>query len=1566
MGPTDSPPTEAFWREDPFNFIKPDEFDALGIDLTDIPPGTFAAHKHPSQLPSRFGGDAYGFGFFEAYDRLKPKDITLLQSITTENPEDIKRHQKDINRIFKNLGLLKRFSSFGRPYYLIPVNLVSSSLTYIRNKANEISKIIVFHRKKYLKESHKIGLLTHTDDLIANDLSIRFKEHQFIMIDSLEKLRSMNEILDLIILTRDIHEIILMEKFRPQSSELLTKKHLDNLALYMLGKIYKVLKPDGEIFIIANRYQLKTNQTVKISFKTIQEEKNFILFSHIFKVKKKYQAKGKSLQINVYDFQKYLSGLYVEQEVLDTLLGGRDPKRLNLEEMNHLPYLNFPLDGEPAYDQEKAWPKLLSIYFNELFLKPLIPDPVKANWQNRFSMRGYSPDYMLIYLGQKKPSKTTMVELEKDVMESRLAGCPLPLLAEHRDSLDYIVETLNVLKEIKTGGYISLSESFLERLKQPLENKKRRYGPLNDILRLMAKVNRLEKIKSIINPFMVEGPQTRVLEHLEILSFFGFSYGELKEIFLIIVGHTAIGRILSGKLNEKALKAVSDLARSLDQAQAINLLRYCRLMSMAETIASKKTEMGQEQLTELFNLYESMVKIVTNREMDWDRFLDEKISSMGGIHNEIIRKVLKIMNYFQFLDNWSELRHKGEMEKESLADYDEKKLAGIENIIKLVEIKEQFEDRYLKEDPLQLPIFYRKFFNVEFHGTGHIFERMDSQLAFILLWITVNVVRGEIINFNPILADIEPSEIDSHVKKVEEAVRVININFLDLSTLKLFREQLYKNNSSFVVGTGFQFKVNPKTQALDITYIDLDENINKLEILTNKFIGYKISEIPVEELEEMERLFANLESFYQSHLRLVSGRDPEFKLPARQRGWFKNAETLREYLKSNLVHIIFRPEDIYVDLYLLYRHSPTLLRFILPEFMSLQQVKLSGVAYLKSSPIEYILTCAKKIQALIRHDRESFQDMQFLHRLAQREFGPLTAGIVGVSESQIEKLETIVEKLSHNRPIFDALVKSLIFQDLGRIPALREKYKDRINPADHAQAGALFLEKEKIPQRYEMDRQGHQYLLSLIKYHDLLHHIVRGEFSIHAIQEVTDFKDKHLLDALFVNSFIMLSALRKDLMLEDLATWLFQIQALCHTVLDGKITPEDHLEKMYTHRGQIFYALEEYRLKGLSEKTVPTKYLESWKGDQSEMGSYLRAGKMIYSMERLFRLRGIRYVEFSDIANHFIGVPLKFIYKKRSYSGIGYPSFEKELFEALRIYNGLQILQEPIRHFILQYLLADEIRIFGFENVSAYLNYENLIKLLLITLLGSKRLKKDNRPICLDFLGMAAKIEKRYEAVNDSLRNISVEKVWENRNQITHFFKAKTGLVLKKNESHQVLSVDFVDRINISQKISYMGTISDVDQLKNYFHYSLRSLRKSPFDTDDYELRLERGFENRLREITVLLLDQAKKQMDLLKDLKEIHNLFTDLMYRSLEIGFTDDQKNRLSDLYELRKDNIKREKLNEINTLLETINDIQELKDYWDSTKWYLLDNRAFLGKEFETLIAKKFDEAMLKTEDV
>jgi hypothetical protein len=512
----------------------------------------------------------------------------------------------------------------------------------------------------------------------------------------------------------------------------------------------------------------------------------------------------------------------------------------------------------------------------------------------------------------------------------------------------------------------------------------------------------------------------------------------------------------------------------------------------------------------------------------------------------------------------------------------------------------------------------------------------------------------------------------------------------------------------------------------------------------------------------------------------------------------------------------------------------------------------------------------------------------------------------------------------------------------------------------------VLLEKEKLPSKYHMETKTQEYLGILVRYHDLLHHMIRGEFSIYAIQDIIRFEDKDLFDAIFVSSFVMFSAMQEGLMQEDLAKRLFQLRTVCHRIMEGETTFEDHYREVYIRRGKLFDAIETYRREGLPGKMTPTEYLESWKGDQTEIEEdrLLQEGKRIYAMDRILRLRAVRYVEFTDMAKLIVKVPLNYIYKKRIYSGIGYGSFEKQLFEARRIYNAFQSFPKMVGDFILEHLLTDEIRIFGFEKVGIYLNDSNMIKLLLISLMGAQRFNSNEGVVCLNFLDLAGKIEKRYEALNDFLTQVSVEKLWNSKSLLNHFFKAKTGLLMKRNESQRVLTIDYKDRFSISQKISYMDTITDVEHLKNYYHYSLSALRKYPFQTEDYEMEMEEAYDKRLREITGLLLEQAKQQLALLNDLKEIHTLYSDLTDQALEIGFTESQMYGLSDLYEVRRDQLRREKFNEINGLIETTSDLQDLKKYWEGTKEYLMQNRSFLGKEFENLIAKNFDEAARRIE--
>ena len=1549
-----------FWQGDPFGTIMPDEYDEYGIDPSDIPPGTVAAHRHPTLLISRYGGNAYGVGIIEILGRLSKADQAVINSIDFNRVDEIKSNYREINNIYKKISLLIRYSSLGKPYYLIPSHMLATSLTNIKSKADEISKIIRGHLKKFMQERHRIGILTHMDDPIVDDLALRFKEHEFIIIDSQEKLRDIKKTFDIVIITRDLYKTVRLEMSVNRSMTAPNRGRQEKYIIYTLGRIYKILKPDGELFIVANRHKQKTNRRASLVFKSLEEQKNFLIFSHIYKTEKKYTGSKTAVEVNIYDFEKYLEQVYLDQELRDKLLKGRTAADLSLEEITDLPYLNTPLSNRNSSDQEKSWMKLMSVYFDEIFIRSVLPDSVKSEWDQRFELEGHVPGYLLICLAQKRKINKKIGELKLNVSKSEFAGCPLPLIADYRDSFAYLIRTLRVLKEIKNKTYSGLPESYLERIREPFESKKMRYSGITPIIKLIGKINRLEKIRVQLNPDKIEGHRTRVLKNLEILNFFGFSLEELQEICLVIVGHTTGGRILAGKMSEKTLKPVTDLARSYNQEDAINLLRYCRLMTMAEIVASRRADMDPVQVTELFDLFESALRITMNREIDWDSLLDEKISAMGGIHNKLIKKLLMMMKHFQFIDNWKELSEKGEMEKESLADYDDDKLARIENIIALVKNVEHFEDKFLSGDPLQRPIIFRKFLNIEFHGTGHLFERLGSQHGFILLWFTVNVTRGNIINFNPVLGDSIYSDPADRVKKVEEEASIINTEYLSPGVLNQFAEQLYENKLVFILNTGFKLYLSQKDQDLDITYVDIDDTIERLDILNKKYKNINVSDIPLEKLEEMERLLSGLEDFYQSHQRFVNIDTTGIKVPRRQAEWTRRIEGLRKLIRKNFKSVLFKPDSLFSDLERLFNYSPTILNLVLPELNDLRELGREGNLYRKSAVIDHLLICTKKFQALISGNLRGFQDVDALHKLARREFGPNVAGIVGLNEAQVEELARIAGELRKNDNLFNALIKAFILQDIGMSPALREKYKNIINTADQAQAGALFLKKENIPEKYGMGKETENYLLFLITHHDRLHHIVRGEYTLLAIKEIIETGDKDLFDAFFLCSVIMISALGEDQILEDLASRLFVLRELCLRIINNETTLEDYLEEQYREKGRLFFAVEEFYRNGIPERETPAGFLSSFGGQLSDSERFCEAGKLIFALERFLKLRGLRYVDFLDLSRKIVRVPLPYIYQEKKFSSVGYATFEKDLFEALRIYKYIRKMPEAVRHFILKQLGEDYVRFYGFENVSIYLSYDNLMKLLLLSLLGAKRFKDNaHGPVCLSYLTIIRDIKRRYEAVNEALSRISFEDIWYNRKKLNHLFRAKTGIIFEKDEEKKVLAIHFKDEINMPRRIARMENIEDVDQLKSYFHYSLQFLRKNSYYTDDYEALLEKAYEKRFSEIIDVMLDQIKKRMMRVDDFREIHAIYTDIMNRSLEIGFREDQIHRLNDLYELRNDSLRRTKLEEINSLIEKINDPYELREYWNSTKWYLYNNRQFLGKEFENLIAKNFDLA-------
>jgi hypothetical protein len=164
-------------------------------------------------------------------------------------------------------------------------------LAHIQAKIEEISRIVDFHTKKYLKEYCNIGIMTRHDDLVLHELSFLFQDHQSPCDRLPRKISGGRSEAGHRHIDQRSFETVIMEQFSRLGQQTISKKKLDQYSIYMLWKICNLLKNEGEIFIIADDFPAKSNRTADVTFKTEREEKRFALFTHVFNTKKNTKSK---------------------------------------------------------------------------------------------------------------------------------------------------------------------------------------------------------------------------------------------------------------------------------------------------------------------------------------------------------------------------------------------------------------------------------------------------------------------------------------------------------------------------------------------------------------------------------------------------------------------------------------------------------------------------------------------------------------------------------------------------------------------------------------------------------------------------------------------------------------------------------------------------------------------------------------------------------------------------------------------------------------------------------------------------------------------------------------------------------------------------------------------------------------------------------------------------------------------------------------------------------------------------------------------------------------------------
>ncbi|MGD9337830.1 MAG: hypothetical protein PVF76_10950, partial [Syntrophobacterales bacterium] len=1323
-----------------YQLIRPEEFASLGIDPQDVPVGTFVAEDHPPFLASRFGGNAYGFGIVEHQDKLGTRELEFLESLDFNDPNILKTHYRRINSIYRNLGLLMRFSRQGKRYFLIPMNWVSHSLEDIKDKVDEIEEVTVkqIHQKK--KEKLSVGLLTAPNDLIVSEITGRMPTQRYVIIDSIDKLRDSSGRFDLIVIPKDIDDLLLSLGIKGLVGSTLTKETFTTYGTYVAGKIYDLLQTGGDICVIASKPFPQTNKEVWVEFRNPDDLRNFLLFTHIFRSKKRYRAKSGNLQrVHLADFYNYLSGIFIYREDLRQIAGKRDLLQLTSEEIDHLPRLDLKISGGGRVDLESRWNKVLTPFFEKVTCHSKLAPSLKENWERNYIVEGQLPDNLQIYVGRKRKPAVRLERLEQQERASGMAGCSLALVADYKNTFDYLLAVLDVLAEIRDKRFPRLSELELNRLHNPFAPLKNRYRTFNHMKKLMNQTARLRRLETLLNPDQIEGASTKVIDNIEKLSFLGLSAALLREIYLIVVGHTTMGRITFGKLPEKTLKSITDQAKRQSLEEVADLLRIIRLMSMSEIAASLGEKLTEEQGRELFSLYDEAIWIAADPNLDWEILHDQKIATLGGAQNLAVRQMLKLFNLFEYLDSWTVITDKGPFQKEALADYTPEKLDQIVQVVELINITNEFKERFYEREPFSRPYFFRKLLNCQFHGTGHIFPMLGTRAGFILLWITISSSPANVINFNPLIG-YKLQDGDDRLLRVRKALESLDPQQLHFSYLNRIKKTLSQGQPAFIFDSGIQLRHNPINQATEVVFIDVRNNLEKMEMNLKALHKRLIPEMSVAQLEETDKLFSELHS-YGEHLQRhgkAENMDPE--LLAQQKADIARCCSRLEELFAQKLLV---PQQMFDTLEIIHQHCPSIGRRILTEYWELDRIKPTKKIHLGETIPGYVLRCLKKFQALVTGDRGTLQNKEIFYQLAQQQFGAMTGETIGITNMQIDILEEVADRIGTRPNLLKALGAALIFQEIGKLPLYLEEYRSLSQSNSHGVAGAEILRRQALLQRLGMDKDTSRLTDFLVEFHGLVGHILRGEVGLPALELVTSTGDELIFEAFFLHSVLAAAAYREGVMVEDLLDRFLNLRQLALDVIRAKTSWQAIVDSEFREKGERL--LKETN--GTRAEPVPLALFSDWNALGDEQG-LRRKGEDTAALERLFRLVGLADISFVDIQMQIMGMPVSFIYHKKGLKSTGVEKFQRDLQKATILYKAVMHLDEEIRRDLVDNLspASDSVRIYGLEYVAQHLAPENWLKLLVVSFRGLDRFyRKNGKPKVIDFHDLNLVIDHRYQ-----------------------------------------------------------------------------------------------------------------------------------------------------------------------------------------------------------------------------
>lgn len=1438
--------------------IHPKDFERYGIDPADVPKGMLVSLSMPPMLAGKYGGNVYGIGFVEVFTRVTGS----LEQYAKKRSDEY----KTLNSYYRSKGLLTRVTKELKPYYLIPIPVASQFNIEAKFVIEQLADLIIHYKAESLKQYMRIALFTHENSIILNELRARFPEDDIECISSFDLFSHIKQSFDLSILSEDINTWLNRSISKFSCNSITEYK---NWVFYFISKLYKIIVEEGG-FILFNRYPFsKEKSYAEVEFENEKEFKMFMLFCKMFSVKYEKTKSSNRIKVLTKDFLKYLERYYtlLTADVSMVLPEERNLDSIKLEEVERLRHSTYRPGVAFDLSHRETISKFLGPFFELIQEQKLTTPEIMKFWARKFKISGENP-VGLFWVGifkrraPKYPSHFFLKGLEQD----KLSGCRWELIADYRDSFRYVAKVLEIVEELKHRDYPNVLKSHSDRLRLPLKSKIRRHRFLESVLKIQRRLGILQELDTRLNPQHVEGPFTRVLANLDILSLMGLDEGEISEILRIVVGHSPMGRILLGKLHEERLMAIVGYAKGLGADEGLNLMRYLRLMTAAELEASMGKPLSAPQMSELFKLYERYSTFVANPELSMEELVPEQeFFSEEFLKGSVIKRILRLMGYHEFIPHAEELATKGEAQLEVVAGFDEQTLKRLKDVCGLVRgIQDMMEEHWEKSTGFEA--FARRLSQSEFHGTGRLFQRVPVEVVLSLLWVILGASEENVLNLNPVLKGLSQEETLKRVSKIKRELGGRLYKRIPWSELLTLREVLKKTGTLFVPGTGLVLSIDNRLNALLVGYQDVVSDIKRCSWLIQKrqspsSLG-QAALVTVEMDQVIQRLSAFVESHSSAPQRIAS---LGLNMPKSYKRRFEKAVSLLLPAREWLVREILKVEKVYEHLVQLWESSPTLFGRIIGS----QDSGVAGKA----------LEALRMYQALLEGDAQGFYDLNTLSLRIKQEFGVAGVGEIGASK------EELMELAGHLKRVGEAQVLQALTICLMALS--REQLQELVEPPRR------FLGEEfddYVPKEIrEIAFQVCQTAMWILNY-------TRGSFVVSRLMSKRE-ESPHLFLASVILSF--------------LATQAFEVNLICKDFLCYYIYP-----------------------------LIPIQTLE----DQVEADH-------TNGMNRLFRLKGLLYVNMQDVLMHLEGIPTRYLIVKKGLSDVGIGTFEKEVYEATRLYKAFQRCPQEIR-FAIESLLNTEIIIFGAKSLLSYLTYENQMKFLatLFFYINNKFEKID----AIDLRQLTNNIDTTYETINYELTGINYEKILDA--EIPSIFLAKL------NDENTSILFYYAPDLEISKMLDKFTEIESIDDLRSYYFEVLKEASKYYMFTDKIEKSLNTIYKKHLTRLIDAYLQRLSKEMGYIKEFVALEKHKKAAIERCWDMGFPKEAIVKIEEQYEKRKGELRLAKLQEIKETLGHIDFKNEILAYWEEVKTYLIANKAALGRDYMALVAKCFDDALSK----